>query len=871
MNTPQPNVEVRPPSQRDAQPETRRKSEYVVQGMTCAACVRRVENAASSLEGVRSVSVNLATETMSVEWAPDASRSNDNDREDHLFQAVRDAGYDLRAFDETETAADLSGGYVELGIRGMTCAACVRRVEQAIAGLEGVESAEVNLASETAQVRFQPEKVNLPAILEAVRDAGYEAFTQDSGQDSGQGGPRESLMDAQRREMLKRLTTLRSKLILAMAFAVPIFVISMGEMVGLPMPGLLSPHHSPLTFALAQFLLTLPVVWAGREFYLRGFPNLWKRAPNMDSLIAVGTGAAVVYSTWNLLEIALGHEAMARAMDLYFESAAVIIALVTLGKYLENRSKVRTSDAIRQLMALTPSTATRVRNGQRESIPVERIQPQDLLLVKPGERIPVDGKLTEGQTSVDESMLTGESLPVSKKEGDALIGGTLNAHGSIYMVAERVGRDTVLARIIRLVQEAQGSKAPIASMVDRLSLYFVPIVICVAVLSGLGWYFLAGEPFTFALRIFIAVLVIACPCAMGLATPTAIMVGTGRGAQLGVLIKGGEALEMARGVRAVVLDKTGTLTEGRPAVTDILTLPGQALPDKELLRLAAGAEARSEHPLAAAIVQSARERGLEEPRAEDFTYIPGQGIRAQVEGRILLLGNSRLLEAEGVLGRDAEQLREMRDKLSGEGKTPLLMAVDGTAAGILAVADRIKPEAKEVVARLKSMGLRVVMLTGDNLRTAQAVAAQAGIDDIRAEVLPENKSETVAELQKQGIKVAMVGDGINDAPALAKADLGVAMGTGIDVAMESGDMVLMSGNLHGLITALTLSRAVVRNIKQNLFWAFAYNVMGIPIAAGLLYAFGGPTLSPMIAGGAMAMSSVSVVTNALRLRLFQPS
>jgi P-type Cu+ transporter len=769
---------------------------------------------------------------------------------------------------------------VELGIRGMTCAACVRRVEQAIAGLEGVDSAKVNLASETAQVRFQPEKVNLPAILEAVRDAGYEAFTQDtsqdSGQDSRQGGPRESLMVAQRREMLKRLAILRSKLILAMAFAVPIFVISMGEMVGLPMPGLLSPHHSPLTFALAQFLLTLPVVWAGREFYLRGFPNLWKRAPNMDSLIAVGTGAAVVYSTWNLLEIALGHEAMARAMDLYFESAAVIIALVTLGKYLENRSKVRTSDAIRQLMALTPSTATRVRDGRRESIPVERIQPQDLLLVKPGERIPVDGKLTEGQTSVDESMLTGESLPVSKKEGDALIGGTLNAHGSIYMVAERVGRDTVLARIIRLVQEAQGSKAPIASMVDRLSLYFVPIVICVAVLSGLGWYFLAGEAFTFALRIFIAVLVIACPCAMGLATPTAIMVGTGRGAQLGVLIKGGEALEMARSVQAVVLDKTGTLTEGRPAVTDVFTLPdqtfsGQSLSDKELLRLAAGAEARSEHPLAAAIVQSARERGLEEPRAEDFAYIPGQGIRARVEGRALLLGNSRLLEAEGVHGRDSAQLREMRDKLSGEGKTPLLMAVDGKAAGILAVADRIKPEAKEVVARLKGMGLRVIMLTGDNQRTARAVAAQAGIDDVRAEVLPENKAETVAELQQQGIKVAMVGDGINDAPALAKADLGIAMGTGIDVAMESGDMVLMSGNLHGLTTALALSRAVVRNIKQNLFWAFAYNVMGIPIAAGLLYAFGGPTLSPMIAGAAMAMSSVSVVTNALRLRLFQPS
>ncbi|GAB6059952.1 heavy metal translocating P-type ATPase [Desulfonatronum parangueonense] len=826
-----------------------RRSEYAVQGMTCAACVRRVENAVSELPGVRTVSVNLATETMSVEWDPEALQP------EKIVSAVEEAGYGLRS--------KTDDGLMGLNIRDMTCAACVRRVESAISSLDGVEEATVNLASETAQVRFRPEKVNLQAILEAIQDAGYEAFPLESGPDS--------LVDAQRKEMTERLAALRLKLLLATFFSVPLFIVSMGEMVGLPMPGFLSPHHAPLSFALTQFLLTVPVVWAGREFYLRGFPNLWKRVPNMDSLIAVGTGAAVIYSIWNLVEIALGHDAMSRAMDLYFESGAVIITLVLLGKYLETRSKARTSDAIRQLMALTPNTATRIRDGRPESIPLEQIRPGDVLLVKPGERIPADGRMTEGQSSVDESMLTGESFPVAKKEGDQLIGGTLNGHGSITMTAERVGKDTVLARIIRLVQEAQGSKAPIARLVDQLSLYFVPTVIVIAVVSGLAWYFVGNEPFTFALRIFITVLVIACPCALGLATPTAIMVGTGRGAQLGVLIKGGEALETARGIQAVILDKTGTLTEGRPAVTDIILLPGQSMPEDELLRLAAGAEAKSEHPLAAAVVRSAEERGLQAPQAENFVYVPGQGIRALVDGRTLLLGNDKLFEGNAVDGRGAAVLGETRDRLAGEGKTPLLVAVDGVAAGILAVADRIKPEAGQVVADLKAMGLRVVMLTGDNARTAGAIALQAGIDEVRAEVLPENKEEMVDELQAQGLKVAMVGDGVNDAPALAKADLGIAMGTGIDVAMESGDMVLMSGNLNGLITALTLSRAVVRNIKQNLFWAFAYNVMGIPVAAGLLYAFGGPTLSPMIAGGAMAMSSVSVVSNALRLRFFQPS
>jgi len=829
-------------------PHKLQKSEYAVQGMTCAVCVRRVENAVSELEGVHMVSVNLATETMIVEWDPEKIQP------ERFIDAVQQAGYSLRSRHKPGTA--------ELAIKGMTCAACVRRVENAITALEGVTQANVNLASESAQVRFAPEKVNLDMIIQAVRDAGYDAFVPDQDQDS--------MAEVQRREMLGRLAAMRVRLFLAAAFAAPLFIVSMGEMVGLPMPGFLSPHHAPLNFALVQFLLTLPVLWAGRGFYARGFPNLWKRAPNMDSLIAVGTGAAFVYSSWNLAEIALGHEPMARAMDLYFESAAVIITLVMLGKYLETRSKVRTSDAIRQLMALTPTTAVRLVDGRQETIALEQIRPGDVLLVTPGERIPVDGRVSEGQTSVDESMLTGESLPVTKKQGDALIGGTLNAHGAVSMVAERIGRDTVLARIIRLVQEAQGSKAPIASLVDRLSLYFVPAVIAVAISAGLAWFFIGNEPFTFALRIFIAVLVIACPCAMGLATPTAIMVGTGRGAQLGILVKGGEALETARSIKAVVLDKTGTLTLGQPAVTDVLPLPGHAASGDEVLRLAAAAETRSEHPLAKAVVRSAKEKGLAELPAEDFEYLPGRGIKATVDGRSLLLGNMEFVAEFASTEFDADQIQSFSAKLSSDGKTALFMAVDGQPYAVLGIADQIKHEARGVVKALKGRGLRVVMLTGDNERTAKAVAALAGIEEVRAGVLPENKAEEVKQLQAQRLKVAMVGDGVNDAPALAQADLGVAMGTGIDVAIESGDIVLMSGNLEGLLAALDLSRAVVRNIKQNLFWAFAYNVLGIPVAAGLLYAFGGPTLSPMIAGGAMAMSSVSVVSNALRLRFFQP-
>ena len=667
---------------------------------------------------------------------------------------------------------------------------------------------------------------------------------------------------------------MKKELIPAFVFAFTLLVLSMGEMLGLPLPEFIDPHHAPFNFALAQFLLVLPVMWSGRRFYLNGFPALVRKAPNMDSLIAVGTGAAFIYSTWNLIEIFLGLDAMARVMDLYYESAAVLIALVSLGKYLETRSKAKTSDAISQLMELTPDKATLVKNPGAENeeqidILVSDIEAGDMILVRPGERIPVDGTVKKGHSSVDESMLTGESLPVSKEEGGKVIGGTLNKNGMLRVLAERVGQDTVLARIIKMVREAQGSKAPIANLADRISLYFVPIVMVIATLSGLAWYFIGDAPFPFALRIFIAVLVIACPCAMGLATPTSIMVGTGRGAQLGVLIKSGEALEMAQGINVLVFDKTGTLTYGKPQLTDSEVLRETDMPEDDILALVAGAESVSEHPLAEAIVQEARARNLALKEPDAFEAIPGKGIKASLGDNDILLGNREFIRAR-IENFDNPEIDSKAAEFAASGKTSLFLAVNGKMTALLAIADQIKPETPQTISRLKKMGIKIFMLTGDNETTAKAIAFQAGIEDVIAEVLPDFKAEKVAELQSRGMKVGMVGDGINDAPALAKADVGIAMGTGIDVAVESGDIVLMKGDLSGVLTALALSRATMRNIKQNLFWAFAYNVVGIPIAAGLLYIFGGPTLNPMIAGGAMAMSSVSVVTNALRLRFFTP-
>ena len=854
-----------PPAVEDLQPAPAAAGErllFTVGGMHCASCSARIERVVGGMEGVRSVAVNLAAETMDLDFDP-AQVSPEE-----VSRRVAGLGFTAEPVEPAEEAAAL-----EFAVTGMSCAACSARVERVLARLPGVESASVNLAAETAAVRPAPganRRDLRRAVAEAVAKAGYGAEPL-----AAQGS---DLLSRQQQEAEARLARMRRELTPAFAFTIPLLLLSMGHMLGLPLPAWLDPHAAPAAFALAQLALTLPVLWSGRRFYRDGFPALARGGPNMDSLIAVGTAAAFAYSLWNTAEVLLGMPE--RAMDLYYESAAVILALISLGKYFETRSKHRTSEAIRALMELAPDRAALVRDAAepeggevREEIPAAEIEPGDLLLVRPGERIPTDGEVARGRSAVDESMLTGESLPVSKEPGDPVAGGTLNTHGALYVRATKVGQDTVLSRIIRMVREAQGSKAPIANLADRVSLYFVPAVMAVATAAGLAWYLGSGEGFGFALRIFISVMVIACPCAMGLATPTSIMVGTGRGAQLGVLVKSGAALEAAHKVDALIFDKTGTLTHGRPALTDLLPAPGGALSPDALLALAAGAEGQSEHPLGRAVVAAAEERRLAPARVEDFAAVPGRGLRARVRldgaEHALLLGNRALLEEAGAAGLDADFGRTEPERLAGEGKTALYLAVDGALAGLLAVADTLRPESPQVVAGLREMGVAVYMLTGDNARTARAVAAQAGIDQVMAEVRPEDKAAKVRELQARGRVVAMVGDGINDAPALAAADVGVAMGTGIDVAIESGDVVLTGGKLPGVLTALRLSRATVRNIRQNLFWAFAYNVLLIPLAAGVLHIWGGPTLNPMIAGGAMAASSVSVVSNALRLRWFR--
>jgi len=829
--------------------ETVRHVQAQVRGMHCASCSSRIERAVGAMEGVKSISVNLAGETMDVEFDPKSLRFED------IGEKVGKLG-----FEAVPPPPEPEETILELDIGGMHCAACSSRIERVLGGMEGVRQVQVNLATESGQVEYDPSAVSPRAIREVIGKLGFTAKTRTR---AG-----EAIVERQRLAG-ERLAALRRRLIPAFAFALPVFVLSMGHMVGMPLPRWLDPMHAPLNFALAQLLLTLPVIWSGREFYTIGFPNLLRGQPNMDSLIAVGTGAAFVYSLWNTVEIALGVDATARAMDLYFEAAAVLIAMVSLGRYFEARAKLRTSDAIRALMQLAPDTATLLEDGQPRPIPIDEVERGDLLLVKPGERLPVDGQVAEGESGVDESMLTGEPLPVSKRPGDPVTGGTLNTTGTLVVEAGRVGADTTLARIIDMVRRAQGTKAPIANLVDRVSYYFVPAVMTLAVVSGLTWYFVAGAEFTFALRIFIAVLVIACPCAMGLATPTSIMVGTGRGAQLGVLVKGGEALQMAEAVDAVVFDKTGTLTHGKPELTDLEPLADVAGGRTELLALAASAESVSEHPLAAAVVRAAQNQGVTLSKPEGFQALGGRGLQATVNGRAVLLGNHELMVEQGVSDTDPARSAALAAQLSAQGKTALYLAVDNVLAALLAVADTLKDEAPAVVAELHALGVRVIMITGDNEVTAQAVAAQAGVSEVLAQVLPGRKAEEVRKLQESGLKVAMVGDGINDAPALAQADVGIAMGTGIDVAVESGDMVLMTGNLRGVLTALRLSRASMANIRQNLFWAFGYNVVGLPVAAGVLYAFGGPTLSPMIAGAAMAMSSVSVVSNALRLRFFK--
>ena len=737
-------------------------------------------------------------------------------------------------------------------IDGMTCAACVRRVENAIKDVSGVTSASVNLATEKAQVAYEPGRAEQADIIHAVEAAGYGLAPVDDTSDPG--------LDEAKKEKERKQEYVR--LIISIGFAIPLVFVAMAEMVGISLPSFISPGHSPGTFALTQLMLTLPIVLAGFHFYTRGFPALFKGQPSMDSLIAIGTTAAIIYSAVNTVMIFLGRPE--DVMHLYYETAGVIIALIKVGKYMETVSKGRTSGAIKELMGLAPKTAMVIRDGKEAVIPIKDVVVGDELIARPGEKIAVDGTVMDGHTFVDESMLTGESIPVERSEGDFVTGASMNQNGTIRYRADKVGKDTALARIIRLVEEAQGSKAPIARMADVISSYFVPVVIGIALVSSGAW-FIGGAGVTFSLKIFIAVLVIACPCALGLATPTAIMVGTGRGASLGVLIKGGQPLETAGRINTIVLDKTGTITEGKPRVTDIQALDG--FDEHGILQLAASAEKGSEHSLGAAVVEEGEKQGVSVFPAKGFSAVPGRGIIGTVDNKDLMFGNLAFMKENQVMDKDLPEA----DALSSQGKTVMYLAVDKRPAGIIAVADVVKPDSAAAIARLQKMGLKTVMLTGDNLLTAQAIAKQVNIDQVVAQVMPGDKADQVKQLQADGSRVAMVGDGINDAPALAQADLGFAIGSGTDVAMESAGIVLMQNSLTGVVTAIDLSRATLRNIKQNLFWAFFYNCAGIPLAAGLFHLFGGPTLNPMFAAAAMALSSVSVVTNALRLKNFKPT
>lgn len=809
-----------------------------IEGMTCSSCVRTVEENVQKQEGIQKATVNIATDKLQVTYDKDKTNIAS------IINVIEKKGYGARLPQEglTKTYA----------VAGMTCASCVKRVEDTIVGLEGVTSASVNLATEKVQVSYAPEIVKESQIMEAVAKAGYGLSKIAAG----------DTVDLDEEKKSKDLQQQFTRLVVSIVFAIPLVLIAMLEMVGISLPSFISPVHSPAVFALVQLFLVIPIVIAGAHFYTKGYPTFFRGHPNMDSLIAIGTTAAIVYSAWNTVLILMGRTEL--VMNLYYETAGVIIALIKVGKYMESVSKGRTSGAIKQLMGLQPKSAIVIREGREASIPIEEVEVGDELIVKPGEKIAVDGVVLEGRTSVDESMLTGESIPVDKAVGDPVTGASINQNGTIHYRAERIGKETALAQIIKLVEEAQGSKAPIARMADVISSYFVPIVMVIAVLAGLGWL-LGGMELTFALKIFISVLVIACPCALGLATPTAIMVGTGRGASLGILIKGGEPLEIASHIKTVVFDKTGTITEGKPKVTEILTFGDWK--EDEVLLMAASAEKGSEHSLGAAIVEENQKREQRFLKVKDFEAVPGRGITAGIDGKHLLLGNIEFMSENSIIKNDLPEA----DRLSKEGKTSMYLAIDGALAGIIAVADVVKPDSALAIARLQRLGIKTVMLTGDNQLTAEAIAKQVKIDQVVAQVMPGDKAEQIKKLQSEGERVAMVGDGINDAPALAQSDLGIAIGSGTDVAMESAGIVLIQNSLVGVVTAIELSKATLRNIKQNLFWAFAYNSAGIPLAAGVFFLFGGPTLNPMFAAAAMAMSSVSVVTNALRLKRFKPT
>ncbi len=739
-------------------------------------------------------------------------------------------------------------------IEGMACAACSSAVERVTRKLEGVQSSDVNLTTNKMVITYDESRVTEQMIVEKVDKAGFKASLVVEEAD------KKKQEEAAFEKQEEQLNATKRRVITAICFAVPLLYISMGHMMGMPLPGIIAPMENPVNFALIQLVLTVAVMICGRKFYLVGIKALIKGNPNMDSLVAIGTGSAFVYSlcmTWLILQ---GDGS--RVHSLYYESAAVVVTLVMLGKYMESRSKGKTSEAIRKLMELAPDTAILYENGAEREVETSAVRLGQHLLIKPGSRIPLDGVVVRGNSSVDESMLTGESIPVEKQEGDQLIGGSMNYNGAMEMEVTHTGNDTTLSKIIRMIEDAQGKKAPISKLADQVAGVFVPTVMVIALVAALLWGVVGGQNMSFVLTIFVSVLVIACPCALGLATPTAIMVGTGVGGSHGILIKSGEALEISHKVDTVVLDKTGTITEGKPRVTDVMA--AGSLNEEELLRLAASCEQLSEHPLGNAIVEEAKVRGMELTRPETFQSVTGAGILTELDGKPVGIGNFRLVEQLGLSLSD--KLQEIAGTAADEGKTPMFVVVDGALEGVICVADTIKESSVRAVDHLKSLGIQVYMLTGDNKKTAAYIGRQAHIDNVIAEVLPEDKANVVSRLQSEGKTVMMVGDGINDAPALVQADVGTAIGSGSDIALESGDIVLMKSDLEDVYRAVKLSRLTIRNIKQNLFWAFFYNSLGIPVAAGVLYLLGGPLLSPMIGGFAMSLSSVCVVSNALRLR-----
>jgi len=738
---------------------------------------------------------------------------------------------------------------------GMACSACSAAVQKTVSNLPGVEIGEVNLATGGLRVRFDEKQMDFQKLKTAVEDAGYGLV------DEAVAGVREDLLAEASREVVH----VRNRLIVAAAFSIPIFYIAMAHMfpiLNLPIPSFMSMHSHPVIFALVQLILCIPVLLAGSRFYERGFRVLVKGSPNMDTLVAVGTASAFLYGVYAFVMIIRGDVQM--AMNLYFESAALVVTLVMVGKFLEAKSKGRTSEAIQKLMDLKPKKAVVLREGVEVLTPIENLVPGDLVLVRPGAAIPADGVVESGFSCVNEALLTGESLPVDKEIGSSVIGGSMNQDGLLTIRVTRTGEDSALSQMIHMVMDAQGKKAPIARLADQISLYFVPAVFGIALLSAGAWA-VAGKDFAFVLNIFVCVLVISCPCALGLATPTAIMVGTGKGAQLGILMKGGEVLETTHKVTTVVFDKTGTITEGKLVLTDIYLMSKSALSEEDVLRLAASAENGSEHPIARAIVDAAKNRGIVFPAPTRFEAFPGRGIQAAISGREMTIGNQKFMEANEI---DITESEAVSQRFSLAGKSILYIAENGVLSAVMAVADMVKASSKEAVLVLLGLGIKPVMLTGDNYNTAMTIASQVNIDNVMSDVLPQDKAKVVMQLMDQGEVVAMVGDGINDAPALAAADIGIAIGAGTDIAIESADIVLMRGDLREVATAILLSRATIRNIRQNLFWAFFYNLVGIPIAAGVLYAFGGTLLSPIFAGAAMAFSSVSVVMNALRLKRF---